>query len=38
LNVPEMNTMPRMLYGFVAIVIVIEWRLAVRIIDACEPK
>ena len=38
LSIPEMNRMPRMLYGYAGIVLVIEWQLAQRIIDACRPK
>jgi hypothetical protein len=38
LSIPEMNRMPRMLYGYAGFVLVIEWQLAKRIIDACQPK
>jgi hypothetical protein len=38
LSIPEMNRMPRMLYGYAGIVLVIEWQLAKRIVDACQPK
>jgi hypothetical protein len=38
LLVPEVNRMPRALYGFAVIIVLIEWRLSVRIIDAFEPK
>jgi hypothetical protein len=37
LKIPEVNKMPRALYGFAAIILVIEWRIAVRIIDALQP-
>jgi len=38
LSVPEMNRMPRMLYGYAGFVLVVEWQLAKRIVDACQPK
>jgi hypothetical protein len=37
LKIPETNKMSRALYGFAAIILVIEWRVSVRIIDAFEP-
>lgn len=38
LAVPEINHMPRMLYGFVGLIVVIEWQIARRFIDLCQPK
>jgi hypothetical protein len=38
LNVPEMNRLPRMLYGFAAIILVGEWWLSQRIINVFQPK
>jgi hypothetical protein len=37
-SVPQINRMPRMLYGFAAFVIVLECRLAFWIIDICESR
>ena len=37
LEVPYVNKMPRALYGFAAVILFAEWRLAIRIIDALEP-
>jgi hypothetical protein len=37
LRVPEINRMPRMLYGFAAMIVVIEWRLSLRIIETLQP-
>jgi hypothetical protein len=37
LKVPEMNSMPRMLYGFAGMFLVIEWRLSLRIIGVSQP-
>ncbi len=28
----------RMVYGFVAVVLLVEWRLSLRIIRACQPR
>ena len=38
LNMPAMNKMPRVLYGFVGVILMIEWRLSLRIISTCQPK
>jgi hypothetical protein len=38
LEVPYMNKMPRALYGLATTLLVAEWRLSLRIIDACEPS
>jgi hypothetical protein len=38
LNIPEMNRLPRMLYGFAGIILMIEWGLSLRIINTCQPK
>jgi hypothetical protein len=38
LSIPDVNRMPRMLYGFAGIILMIEWRLSLRIINACQPK
>src|SRR5579885_639621 len=38
LQFPFVNKMPRVLYGFVGITLIAEWRLSVWIIDALEPK
>ena len=37
LRVPEINRMPRMLYGFAAMIVVIGWRLSLRIIETLQP-
>lgn len=37
LKFPDINRMPRMLYGFAGTMIFIEWRLCQRIIDALQP-
>jgi hypothetical protein len=37
LRVPEINRMPRMLYGFAAMIVVIEWRGSLRIIETLQP-
>jgi hypothetical protein len=37
LKVPDINRMPRMLYGFAGMILVIEWRLSLRIIGALQP-
>jgi hypothetical protein len=37
-NVPVINELPRVLLGFAGIIIVLEWRLSLRIISACQPK
>lgn len=38
ISVPKVNSLPRMLYGFAALALVAELRLAFRIIDAFERK
>jgi hypothetical protein len=38
LNIPEVNRVPRMLYGFAGIILMIEWRLSLLIINTCQPK
>ena len=38
LEVPEVDELPRMMYGVLALVLVLEWRLSVRIIQLCEPN
>jgi hypothetical protein len=38
LSIPEMNRLPRMLYGFVGIILMAEWWLSRRIIDASQPR
>jgi len=37
LGIPEINKWPRAIYGFASIILVIEWRVSLRIIDALEP-
>lgn len=36
--VPAINHLPRIVLGFVGVVLMLEWRLAIWIINACEPK
>jgi hypothetical protein len=39
LNIPAINKLPRILLGFAGIILVLEWRLSLRIIDALQaPK
>lgn len=38
LAIPEINRMPRVLYGWAVVILMIEWRLSLRIIDWCKPK
>jgi hypothetical protein len=38
LGFPEINKLPRVVYGLLAVVLVVEWRLALRIIETFEPK
>jgi len=38
LEIPVMNKLPRLLYSLLGIVVVAEWRLSLRIIEASEPK
>jgi|SRR5580704_16476074 hypothetical protein len=37
LNLPEINRMPRWLYGFAVLILVLEVQLSGRIIDAFQP-
>src|ERR1700692_731006 len=38
LNIPMINKLPRMLLGFAGIILLIEWRLSLRIISARQPE
>lgn len=38
LAVPAVNRLPRVLYGLLGVVLILEWRLSLRIIEACEPR
>lgn len=38
LEVPGINKAPRALYGFASLILAIEWRLSVRLINALEPR
>ena len=38
LEIPEMNRLPRVAYGLLGIIAVIEWRLSLRVIAAFRPK
>jgi hypothetical protein len=38
LEFPEVNGLPRLVYGFLAVILVGEWRLSLRIIEACRAK
>ena len=38
IKVPYVNRMPRALYGFAALILVVEWRLAIRLIEALGPQ
>jgi hypothetical protein len=38
LEIPEINRLPRMVFGFLAVILVAEWRLALRIIETFEPR
>ena len=38
LQVPEINRLPRMVFGFLSVILVAEWRLSLRIIETCEPR
>lgn len=37
LEIPAINKLPRVVYGFLGIVLVAEWRLSIFLIEACEP-
>ncbi|HEV2113238.1 MAG TPA: hypothetical protein VGR50_03760, partial [Terriglobales bacterium] len=37
LKVPAINRLPRMLYGFLTVILLIEWRISIRIIEICWP-
>jgi hypothetical protein len=37
-EIPALNRLPRILVGFVGIVAVLEWRVALLLIQAFEPK
>ena len=37
-EIPAINRLPRILVGFVGIVAVLEWRVALRLIQIFEPK
>jgi len=38
LSIPELNKMPRMLYGFAGIILLVEWRLFRYIIEVFQPS
>jgi hypothetical protein len=38
LSIPELNKMPRMLYGFVGVIVLVEWRLSRYIIEVFHPS
>ena len=38
LKIPEVNSLPRMLYGFATVILAAEWWLSQRIINMFEPK
>jgi hypothetical protein len=37
-EIPAINRLPRIVVGFVGIVAVLEWRVALRLIETFEPK
>jgi magnesium-transporting ATPase (P-type) len=38
LKVPEIQGLPRILFGFLAVIVVVEWRLALWILDVSCPE
>ena len=38
LEVPEINRLPRMVFGFLSVTLVAEWRLSLLIIETFEPR
>ncbi len=38
LEVPGVQGLPRILFGFLAIIVFIEWRISLWILDASRPK
>jgi hypothetical protein len=38
LEFPEINRLPRVAYGLLAVIVAAEWRLALRILETFEPK
>ena len=38
LSIPPIIKLPRMLYGLAAIILMLEWRLSLRIIEAFGPS
>jgi len=38
LEIPEMNRLPRVVYGFLGIVVAVEWYFSLHIVEAFRPK